>query len=90
MDSKNLGSLVGFLVYISGLSLNDVTAFFLSLSLNRPFLDLLALVTDDIMDCAAFEQLLLVGFSTPSFEQVSSLFLANIDIQILVGAEYFE
>ncbi len=33
-------------------------------------LDLLALVTDDIMDCDAFEQLLLVGFSTPSFEQV--------------------
>jgi len=36
--------------------------------------DLLSLVTDDVVDCAAFEQLLHVGFSTPSFEQVSSTF----------------
>lgn len=33
--------------------------------------DLVALVTDDIVDKDAFEQLLQIGFSTPAFEQVS-------------------
>ena len=32
--------------------------------------DLVALVTDDIVDKDAFEQLLQIGFSTPAFEQV--------------------
>ena len=33
--------------------------------------DLVALVTDDILDTDAYEQLLQIGFSTPAFEQVS-------------------
>ena len=38
--------------------------------------DLVALVTDDIVDKDAFEQLLQIGFSTPAFEQVQfKLFL---------------
>ncbi len=32
--------------------------------------DLVALVTDDIVDYASYEQLLQIGFSTPAFEQV--------------------
>ena len=35
--------------------------------------DLVALVTDDIVDKDAFEQLLQIGFSTPAFEQVRPL-----------------
>ena len=35
--------------------------------------DLVALITDDIMDIEAFEQLLQIGFSTPAFEQVKKL-----------------
>jgi hypothetical protein len=40
--------------------------------------DLLSLVTDDVVDSAAFEQLLHVAFSTPSFEQVKIHFLHKI------------
>ena len=34
--------------------------------------DLVALVTDDIVDKDAFEQLFQIGFSTPAFEQDES------------------
>ena len=36
--------------------------------------DLVALVTDDIVDSEAYEQLLQIGFSTPAFEQVMNDF----------------
>ena len=37
--------------------------------------DLITLITDDIIDHAAYEQLLQIGFSTPAFEQVSTCHL---------------
>ena len=43
--------------------------------------DLVALVTDDIVDKDEFEQLLQIGFSTPAFEQVrtsNSIVFKNI------------
>jgi hypothetical protein len=41
--------------------------------------DLLSLVTDDVVDVAAYERLLHVGFSIPSFEQVCFYYSVNKD-----------
>ena len=40
--------------------------------------DLIALITDDVIDHAAYEQLLQIGFSTPAFEQVGSTFINGL------------
>ena len=47
--------------------------------------DLVALVTDDLVDTDAFEQLLQIGFSTPAFEQVCYFFYIFWFLLVLGG-----